>query len=326
MIMLLADSVSEFFINEHTYSPFGKGPWDCHNSVCSQKTELTNIGYSRRAKERYGEFLCQCGYKERRYMNGKNKVIEFGEVWEKKLIELVQQGQGITYISNFLKADKQTIKKYAKINNVTVNWAPPRDYISRNQKNNKVNHYDIWLKTSKENAHLNMSNIRKIIPATYIWLYRNDRQFLIDNSQPSIKPVSKSTVDWNARDKEMLKTIKLIVENWDKNNQKPERITKTSIAVRTHKKHWLEKLPKYFPKTIAYIESVVETIEEFQMRRVKWLLNNHYYNEQVKEWVLYRKAGLTGSDASEKVKLIIRQEVMEHNIKVSKVRPENGNI
>lgn len=323
MIMLLAESVSDFFTKEYTYSPFGNGPWDCNNPVCSRQTELISINYSRGCKKEFGDFRCECGFKERRYLSGKSKVLEFGEMWEQELIRLIQGGEGIYSTSRRLNADIATIKKYGEKNNVLDKCLPPIKYnpVMKIQNNaSQVNHYEIWLNTIKENTHLNKKEIKALVPTTYLWLYRNDNQFLTENSPtPLPRPKNqKGKVDWAKRDVEMLKTVKLIVENWDRDGNKPLRKTKYTIGKKTQKLHWLDKLPEHFPKTLSYLKSVEESVADFQIRRVKWLLNNDFNKKQVKEWEIYRKAGLR-SNIEDKVKTFISDEVMRHNNKVSKM-------
>ncbi|WP_275068617.1 TnsD family Tn7-like transposition protein [Niallia circulans] len=291
--------------------------------MCEKTSEITCIDYSSDCKEVYGDFLCKCGFKERRYLNGKSKVMVFGRVWEQRLVKLIQEGEGIYPISKLLKADIATIKKYAEKNDVLDKWVPSRKYtpIEKNQNTiNNVNHYDLWVDTIKGNTHLNKKEIRALIPATYTWLYRHDKQFLMEyNPTPSPLPKSLGVkADWDARDTEMLQKVILIVQNWDSENQKPQRKTKTSIGKKTQKMHWLEKYPGYFPKTLAYLESTIETVDEFQIRRVKWLLENDLSKRFVKEWEIYRKAGLR-SDISDKVNVYIKGEVIQHNINVAKL-------
>lgn len=252
-------------------------------------------------------------------------MLDFGEVWEQRLVRLIQEGAGIKSISKLLKADIATIKKYAEKNNVLDKWKPSRGYIPLKKSEstiNKVNHYDLWVNKIKENPHLNKKGIRALIPATYIWLYRHDKQFLMENNPTSLFQPKKQEVkvDWVVRDTELLQKVIIIVQNWDKENKKPQRKTKTSIGKKTQKIHWLEKYPSFFPETLGYIESVVESIENFQIRRVKWILDNEFINRQVKEWQLYRRAGLR-ADVPLKLKKFIKDEVNAHNIKFSKIVP-----
>ncbi|MCC3359380.1 TnsD family transposase, partial [Bacillus sp. REN16] len=183
MIMLLAENVSNFFTKEYTYTPFGSGPWDCNNPVCSRKTELISINYSRDCKQEFGDFQCECGFKERRYLSGKRKVLDFGMVWEQELVKLIQEGEGIYPISRILNADIVTIKKYAQKNNLLDKWLPPKTYIpvEKNQNNViKVNHYNIWIDTIKENPQLNKTAIRALIVKSHF--ISSKKQLLFSNS------------------------------------------------------------------------------------------------------------------------------------------------
>ena len=321
MMVLLAGSASSFYTQEFSYKPFGDGPWKCRNKICSDNTEFSKIGYSRSAKKRYVLFSCVCGFSERRYSDNSSKTITLGWKWEEKLIELVNNKKDLTYISNFLNVDKQTVKKYSEINGLSVSWTPPKKVYPRTKKKN-INHYDIWLRTVNDNDNLKLSYLRKLVPATYMWLYRNDKKFLKENTSKCIKnPPIKQKIDWKKRDEDMLECVKGIVENWDKNVKRPQRRTSTLIAKLTEKRSWLEKKTNYFPLTMSYIKTRVETIGEFQVRRVKWLLKNEYGNKCIKLWEIHRRAGLTPK-VSTMVLAKVSEEVEKHNDKVSKIVPK----
>ncbi|MGL6337660.1 MAG: hypothetical protein ACRC80_00800 [Waterburya sp.] len=76
----------------------------------------------------------------------------------------------------------------------------------------------------------------------------------------------------------------------------------------------LEKHLDKLPQTKAYLEKVTETIEDFQIRRIKWAVETlDCQGEEIKEWKILRLAGLR-EDLSAKVKKfleeIIRQKLL----------------
>lgn len=75
------------------------------------------------------------------------------------------------------------------------------------------------------------TELRKMAPDVYAYLYRNDRDWLNTNS-PVKKRIhtSNQRVDLEKRDKEMLKQVKKILRNWDMDAEKPTKITVTSIG------------------------------------------------------------------------------------------------
>ena len=91
MIILLVDSSEKFFSEEFEFLPFGSGPWDCHSPVCIGQVDLCSLGFSREMSQVYGDFLCKCGFKERRYTNGNCKVMIYGELWERELAEYLKK-------------------------------------------------------------------------------------------------------------------------------------------------------------------------------------------------------------------------------------------
>lgn len=326
MIMLLAESSSKFFSEEYIFLPFGSGPWECHSPVCMGQTELLSLGFSREMKQVYGDFICECGFKERRYTNGKLKVMKYGELWERELAKYLKKGLGIYPIARLLQADIATIKKYANKLGLLDKWTHPKKNLTSNKKSlpQKSNHYELWVNAIKENPNSSKTQIRNLVPASYAWLYSNDKQFLDENSpKPLLKKTNnkENAVDWVSRDVELLVKVKQIVQNWDNVGDKPTRKTKTAIGKKTNRNYWLEKYPEHFPNTLAYLNSVVETVEDFQIRRVKWVLNLEYEKREVKEWEVYVYAGLRRT-VSERVKVFIQESVKMHNTKVSKVKLE----
>lgn len=47
------------------------------------------------------------------------------------------------------------------------------------------------------------------------------------------------------------------------------------------------------PRTEEFLDSNIETLEEFQLRRVKWAIKELAKEGQVKEWDVIIKAGLS---------------------------------
>lgn len=146
----------------------------------------------------------------------------------------------------------------------------------------------------------------------YFWLYRNDKEWLYNHS-PSRKVFSRNTVrvDWEKRDKVLLAELKKIVDNWN-DEEKPIRRTKKSVAKKVNRVVWVDKYAKKLPLSIEYLKSVAESVEDFQIRRVKIAIEHLAKgNLLIKEWMVYKKAGLR-PDISSRVKEIITQEIEKY--------------
>ena len=136
-----------------------------------------------------------------------------------------------------------------------------------------------------------------------------DHAWLNENSPKPKKPKSSvDRVDWNVRDTEVLAQVKDAVLQLI-NSDKPIRITIGKIAVTIGMKALLEKHLDKLPQTKDYLESVTETVEDYQIRRIKWAFEElNLRGEEVKECKILRVAGLR-EDCDEEVRLALEKEL-----------------
>jgi hypothetical protein len=328
MMFLETDLDRLFDITE--YLPFGRGPWICLNAWCSNYkkpvvTDLTiTICYDTRKP--VGTFRCDCGFvfsrrgpdqnNEDKYRIGKIK--EYGHVWKEKLTQLVNEVNSLSEIAKKMQADRATIKKYASELELSVPWKLPKvekknvnvpleNFGSQiNERKNK------WLDLQEKNPEKSKTELRRMAPDVFAFLYRNDRDWLNINS-----PVKKITqtpnqrVDWEKRDKELLDQVKKIVQNWDIDAEKPTRITVTSIGKKINELSLLQKKADNLQKTIDYIQKVSENTVSYQKRRVEFTIKKmKKENESMLEWKVYKKAGLRPT-VSDEVKRLITLRLTE---------------
>jgi hypothetical protein len=73
----------------------------------------------------------------------------------------------------------------------------------------------------------------------------------------------------------------------------PVRITAAELERRANRRGWLLKRRNRLPQTMAFLEGVVETTKDFQLRRIHWAIAElERCGAQVKAWQVMRKAGL----------------------------------
>ena len=88
---------------------------------------------------------------------------------------------------------------------------------------------------------------------------------------------------------------------------KPVRITVSRIGSSLGLKALLEKHLDKIPQTRAYLESMKETVEDFQIRRIEWAVKElERQGEEIMEWKILRLAGLR-ENCSEKVRAKIEK-------------------
>ena len=329
--MLFLDTSLEELFSQDTYRPFGKGPWVCLNVACVKYrrpvvTSLTVTICCDTGKP-VGTFHCECGFVFSR--RGPDKTIddryrigtikEYGKVWKIKLKALVNEGKMLKDIAKELQADTATIKKYAAKLGLKVPWKLPKSENEiprapvRNHERELTKRKDKWLELQAVHPGKSKTELRKIAPDVYAFLYKYDWEWLINNS-----PIKKKStppnhrVDWETRDRELLNMVKAIVQVWDADQVKPTKITKTSIGKKINKLSLLEKKADKLPLTMKYICEVTETTVDFQKRRVEYIIAQlEKEGERIIEWEVYRKAGLR-STVSNEVKRFITLKMMEY--------------
>lgn len=320
MMRYLFGSVEAFFNSNIVYEPFGKGPWLCLNPAAdhymSRCIKEFSLDTNPKSNKSYGTFRCTCGYiytrnLEERDEGKKTRVIEFGPIWQKSLAKLQNEGKSLTSMSDIMKADKKTIKRYISVKEESLqidSLDEQKGTIIDKQSMVKIKR-DKWLQLQKEYPGHSISKLRAISLDLYSWLYRNDKEWLRINS-PNYKSSTRNRyhVDWDKRDKELLVELKKVIDSWN-DKEKPIRKTISSISGKANQKVWITKYAEKLPMSISYLKSVVESIEEFQIRRVKLVVERlSTENLFIKEWMVYREAGLR-CNISNKVKLVIADEI-----------------
>lgn len=323
VMMFLGTDLNHLF-GKKEYQPFGKGPWVCLNLACSHhhKPVVTDLMITRcyDTRKPVGTFRCNCGFVFSRRGPDQNKddqyrigtIKEYGHVWKGKLTELVNEGNSLTEISRELQADRATIKKYAAELELKVPWKLPK--IQKKDVNESLEDFETqlndrknkWLELQEEYPEKSKTVLRKMCPDVYAYLYRNDPEWLNEYS-----PVKKriqtpnQRVDWEKRDKELLKQVKNVVRNWDLDVEKPTKITVTSIGKNINELSLLQKKADKLPKTIEYISKMSEDTVSFQKRRVEFTFEKlKKENEPILEWKVYKKAGLRPTVSNEVKRLI----------------------
>lgn len=298
----------ELFYNKtENYHPFGCGSWLCLNPASEhyRKPMITECKVTRDYKtgEPVGTFECSCGFiysrrgpdesESDRYKIGRIK--QFGHVWEKELIHLIQTEKS-TYNAAARKllcdpttAKKQFLKLQSKDSScegATGNGEFKDERMTRRSK---------WLHATQANEGLSKTELRQMFKADYTWLYRHDREWLNQNS-PELLPRKKyadNRVNWSERDNVIRNKAKRVIHEEFKCSVKPTRITISFIGKQIGELSLLQKHIEKLPKTKALIENHQETVEEFQIRRVKYI--SSILREQqdvVMEWQIVREAGL----------------------------------
>lgn len=307
-IMFINESTEEFFSDDTHEDTVQRYP--CLNHFCENYNKLNIDDYKITADYKTREPIitvkCTCGfvYSRRLYKDiyTVGRIKEYGELWERNLYNLlIEKKYNIKSLAKMMKCDPKTIVRYSdklglrKFLNTNMNIkykekSEPHNIVvdSKEYKENILNYI-------KQNYNASIQNIKNHLYKQYIWLYRNDRQWL-DENLPQKKKASLSVgygrVDWNKRDDEILILLKEEYKNILMIEKRP-RITKSFISRRIGKLAILEKHLNNLPKCKRYINDVIETVEQYQIYRINNVAQAMIEEgEEAKRWKIIKKAGL----------------------------------
>ena len=333
MLRFLGVSVAEFFQGGRSYKLFGAGPWLCLNAAVKHylKSKITDLSISLccDTKKPAGTFSCSCGFiycrtgpdqteaDTRRI--GKIKAV--GSVWQQKLRHLVEVEQlGLRETARRLQVDPRTINRYVQLLGLKPKWRSHNETQGSNptelpcsqstdSDDRRTKHRNTWSALQTQHTQASKTALRRFAPDTYSWLYRHDREWLNTNSPASQTLIyPNNRVNWQERDEQILSQVKDAVQRLLAVD-KPIRITISRVAKAIGQLALIEQHLGQLPLMKVYLDAVTESIEDYQIRRVKWaaaLLDRR--GESVDRWKVVRMAGLR-SDYSEKVERAIDEEV-----------------
>lgn len=312
IILFLSGGLEAFF--QSSLQRSDKKYYPCLNPVCSnyrkhvvRKYEIT---YDSKSKKQIITLYCKCGFVYARKVSDDiysvGRIKNFGHVWEEKLKDLIiSSSLSLRRLALTMRCDPKTIVKYAeklglsdKINSKMKLHNESYDKITSNKIDSDKYRKNI-IALIKDTPGISRTEVRNRLKKQYMWLYRNDREWL-DKNMPERKNNNyhNQRVSWNKRDDELLKLLQNEF-NLLKQLNDSRRITTTLIGRRINMLALLEKNLDKLPKSKNFIESMVETVEDFQKRRVgRVIADLKSEGKEIAKWKIYRKAGLRqGSSA-----------------------------
>ncbi len=328
IIRFLVKDVATFFDDVKDDKPFGAGAWTCFNGASKHYLEKVitsvSVSYSHDAKKLIGTFSCFCGFV---YSTGDvsipysdklsfGKIKSFGKIWERKLKKLLGERRvSLRESARQLKVDTKTVIRHAeRLKLIAVKQKDTGEIQSdsRESENNaNENSRAIWLKARKDYPALSKTALRKKFPSDFIRLYRNDRKWLERNS-PKRKQliVENKRVNWAERDGLILISVQNTVRILQQQTP-PVRITIGSVGKILGLRALLEKHLIKLPNTKAFLLSQIESVEQFQIRRIRWAAQELFArNSVVKEWEVMRFAGIKSS-CSKTIRQTVENAVLE---------------
>ncbi len=305
LIHFLGLSLNEVFYGRSEYDLFGSPPWKCHNPAAEHYGQrvIEQIEFTA-TNRRTAFFLCSCGFvysRSRSHNEEKIRVKEYGDIWTKELKRLLNQGLSYREIARRLHADVNTIIKYAKQTEQQI-------YNEENiQDQQKELHRSKWLMLQENHPAKSKTELRRMDKRLYSWLYRNDNAWLTANSPgKKVAQPTNQRVDWEARDEEILRLVESAVRKILSLNTKPQKITIGRIGLMIGKKALLEKHLDKLPNTTAWLQNVLESDEQFRIRKINWAIKELIQEgQELSVWRVLRKATIRKENCPPEIEKLI---------------------
>ena len=236
------------------------------------------------------------------------KVKDYGFLWLSKLESLLtaNTNNSLRELSRVMHCDPKTVVKYAyKLgcsNSIQSKMNINSKVNIHSSNNNRVQYRKCIKEILRRNPTFSISEIKQYKYKEYMWLYKNDKDWLKSVGTNLIQPVKsvQSRVNWDQRDMKLVDLLRTAYQ-YLKSNEPEKRVTKTLLGRKCGKLSYIEKRLSKLPLSKEYLGSVQESVEEFQIRRVNTIcINLHNKGEEIVEWKVRKMAGLK-ENSSDKV-------------------------
>ena len=151
-----------------------------------------------------------------------------------------------------------------------------------------------WLALRRQYPLETRKHLRMHAPAVWMALYRKDRAWFESNSPTRQKPVPASSyVDWADRDGSLCRRVGSAAGKLQAYRLPLVRVTFAALARELGAMALLQKHPHKLPLTVRGIQSVVESREQFALRRLDAVIAGCCAaGERPPPWRLAKLAGL----------------------------------
>jgi len=291
LMRFLSGSVEGFFTNvcekPPEYLPYGSSPYPCRNYLCEYHLQdvIVQIEVKKSKGTPYATFLCpHCGFaynrkgivpKEQQY-SGQIHITSYGWKWEESVSSLLSAEESPYKIAREFHCDVRTIIKFGIERGILsedrligrIPYAPSDEPKQKHKFETTRSLYrKRWLDAIAANPAVTRNELRLLDAKADQWLHLHDAEWLEQNS-----PLSKKAVPtWATYDDEYFEKVKNAVKQIRETPGKPRRISFNTIGKIAGISKPAKKLASdYLPKTKAFVADNIDTLEQWQRRKIVW--------------------------------------------------------
>lgn len=279
-----------------------------------------------------GRFSCECGFSYTRIGPDSSsedrsrigRIISLGQVWEAKLKQLWEDSSlSISEIGRRLGVDPLTVRRHAARLQLSLSRSDKRlkplphatqlksRAVSASWEAKRRRCRSKWLSVMKQKREATLKTLRRKLPREYAWLLQNDSEWLEGHKpRPQKRNQSTTSVDWKRRDVEYAVAVRAAASRLKDLPGRPVQVTRTAIGRTLGAITLLRQKLHKMPLTVQILNVVVETREQYAVRRVWWTADL-YLRENVlpREWQLVTRANVYSLKGNSEVKCAVEGAV-----------------
>ncbi len=336
LIQFLGCTVKEFFQLSEESGTFGEGPWPCLNPAAAHYRRPAIMEYHLGDRLRYGKptgrFSCECGFAyvrtgpdsspEDRFRVG--RIISFGQVWEAKLKQLWKNSSlSLSEMGRRLGVDPLTIRRHAtrlklsfsrpsrELKPLNVHTQLKGGAVAAAWEEKRRGCRSKWLSAMRRGRKGTPKSLRNRFPREYAWLQHYDSEWLKGHKPRSQRRNQSTTgVDWEKRDVEYATAVRDAALRLKDASCRPAQVTRTAIGRALGAITLLRQKLHRMPLTAQVLAGVVETREQYAVRRVWWAAGL-YCTEGILpgEWQLVLRANVYSLREAAEIRLTVEAAI-----------------
>ena len=306
LIRFLGHSIETFINLPKPCGPFGNGPWPCLNRASEHYREKViydcSVSFSQAPNKRpKGVFSCECGFVYSRLGPDlceddcfkMRETLAVGPRWEETLRKLwMNPALSLRTLARHLGLKKQALLYHAARLGLSSSdnggrllrpTKKPQVHLNRDLVSiEKREHYRrLWLTAIEENPGAGVVTLVAKYPKVNRWLYAHDRSWRKEHT-PQLKQQSKPRIDWDERDKRTVEKVVAAALQIRSSEGPPEQVTKEAIFRHIEKGMSLRPavVEGKLPLTKQVLDTIVESYEEFIIRRIWWAKDAYLREKQ----------------------------------------------
>jgi len=308
LMMTLNESVQNFHNTNPHYQPFGVGPWLCMNPLSKHYLEEVisniNITYNTDRDGFQCLFTCSCGFAYVLYDGEKSpceikafhyRVKVKGKEWEREFDALVSKRMSVKEIAEITSISKGTVLRIIREghNYVEIGKKKKKQELKEKIRIQEIADKEEWVELLNKFPNYSRSDLRDKHKNLYARLASCDKKWLdlnLPNSNRG-KSIASEEINHN-RDLIFLKKARGLLNNWSLYEKQAGKIIKRTQFTLYSRIGMDMRFKEKYPLSANYISTFIESKEDYQIRLIDQCIENHFKDEEIKEYKILAISGL----------------------------------